>query len=514
MKEGTSLTSTSRFNISSVTILHLFYPQLGAQCKDQDTDPGLSIMSRSIQSLRNHKPSLFSSTIPSLSTPFSTQQIHSRSISTHLPTHSLNSSTSPFNTPTPPNNTYSQKTSLLSNHPNKSHITRSFQNSQSQNPTSARRNHSTSTVNPSEIAHFARLSSEWWDEKGEFGLLHRMNPIRIEYIRQKIQSSQYHHPFTSLSSEHNQQQQQFPSEHNKDLHTSPNQSTQRTQSQPLESEECEEEWTFSTRHQMKEENPGYWLSGKKILDVGCGGGLLSESLTRLGGDVLGIDASEKNIIMAKLHAQDGLFNLLSSDTSPHDIQYTGAERKGMKGNLEYKCMTAEKLRDQGKKFDLVVSMEVLEHVDQPEEFLKCLGDMVKPGGHLILSTISRTPLSRFLTITMAESILGLVSKGTHTWNKFIRPEELKRFVHSDMGGHSIWQLNSDSSDIQTDQVGSTQGMLYNPLIGKWVLMQGVEGTFSKKWNQGCNYLFHARKRREPVYENIEGHVVETVYGRF
>ncbi|EIW66347.1 hypothetical protein TREMEDRAFT_45810 [Tremella mesenterica DSM 1558] len=402
-------------------------------------------MSRPIRLSRNHKPSLCSSAIPSLSRPFSTQQIHSRSISTHLPTHSPNSLTSPLNTPTPPNNTYSQKTSLLSNHPNKSHITRSFQNSQSQNPTSARRNHSTSTVNPSEIAHFARLSSEWWDEKGEFGLLHRMNPIH--------------------------------------LHTSPNQSTQQIQSQPLESEECEEEWTFSTRYQNREENPGYWLSGKKILDVGCGGGLLSESLTRLGGDVLGIDASEKNIIMAKLHAQDG------------------AERKGMKGNLEYKCMTAEKLRDQGQKFDLVVSMEVLEHVDQPEEFLKCLGDMVIPGGHLILSTISRTPLSRFLTITMAESILGLVSKGTHTWNKFIRPEELKRriinasFVHSDMGGHSIWQLNSDSSDIQTDQVGSTQGMVYNPLIGKWVLMQGVEGTFSKKWNQGCNYLFHAEKRK-------------------
>lgn len=176
-----------------------------------------------------------------------------------------------------------------------------------------------STVNASEISHFTRLSSEWWSETGEFALLHRMNPSRVEYIRQKLLNSN------------------------------------------------EPEWTFETRHTQTDtttSGTGKWLSGKKLLDVGCGGGLLAESLARLGGDILAIDAGRENIEIARIHAEG----------DPH--LPIGERAKGGE-KLEYRWIAAEKLREEGRKFDVVTSMEVIEHVDEPGEFLKCLGDMVK-----------------------------------------------------------------------------------------------------------------------------------------
>lgn len=182
-----------------------------------------------------------------------------------------------------------------------------------------------STVNADEISHFTRLSSEWWSPTGEFALLHRMNPARVEYIRQKL------------------------------MHIN------------------EPEWTFATRHDRpaqprQAEGVGKWLAGMDVLDVGCGGGLLAESLARLGGDVLAIDAGQQNIEIARIHAQADPFLPLDR---PRGV--TGVDRS----RLEYRCVPAERLREEGKQYDVVTSMEVIEHVDEPGEFLKCLGDMVK-----------------------------------------------------------------------------------------------------------------------------------------
>ncbi|WVW78655.1 3-demethylubiquinone-9 3-O-methyltransferase [Kwoniella bestiolae CBS 10118] len=307
----------------------------------------------------------------------------------------------------------------------------SRQTSQSSTATS-----SFSTINASEISHFSNLSSQWWDETGEFKLLHRMNPTRIEYIRQKVALS--------------------PSD--------------------------EEQWTFQNRHtdlqREVERGTGLWLSGKRCLDVGCGGGLLSESLARLGGEVVGVDASESNIGIATTHAQ----------------QDPSLSKKIENGDLKFVHSSAEVLRDAGEKFDVVCAMEVLEHVDQPGEFMKCLGEMVKPGGHLILSTISRTPLSQLLTLTLAEDVLRLVTPGTHTYRKFVKPHELRRFVFSDMGGYDTWHKNEDASDIRSEEVGETRGIIYDPLAGKWKLWGGVVGSTWKEVGEGCNYMYHARKR--------------------
>ncbi|WWC87079.1 3-demethylubiquinone-9 3-O-methyltransferase [Kwoniella dendrophila CBS 6074] len=295
-----------------------------------------------------------------------------------------------------------------------------------------------STINESEISHFSKLSSQWWDETGEFKLLHRMNPTRIEYIREKVAFD--------YSSE------QAP------------------------------EWTFENRYEIEIENEkrgqGLWLSGKSILDVGCGGGLLSESLSRLGGNVLAIDASKENINIANIHSNQDSY----------------LKKQIKKGQLEFRHTSAEVLRDQNEKFDLVCSMEVVEHVDKPTEFLKCLGDMVKPGGHLILSTISRTPLSQLLTLTLAEDVLKLVTPGTHTYKKFIKPEELRRFVYSDMGGNEIWYKEENSNDIVKNEIGETRGIIYDPLAGSWKLWNGVQGSLWKGLGEQCNYMFHARKR--------------------
>ncbi|OXC65371.1 3-demethylubiquinone-9 3-O-methyltransferase [Cryptococcus neoformans] len=293
-----------------------------------------------------------------------------------------------------------------------------------------------STINASEISHFSKLSSQWWSETGEFALLHRMNPVRVEWIRQKVA-----------------------------LAPPP-----------------EEEWSFETRHmdvrREAAKGTGAWLTGLRCLDVGCGGGILSEALARLGATVVSVDASESNIGIATTHASQDPY----------------LAKKMEKGELEYRFSTAEALRDAGEKFDVVCSMEVLEHVDEPGEFMKCLGEMVKPGGHLLLSTISRTPLSQLLTITLAEDILRLVTPGTHTYRKFIKPEELRRFVYSDMGGFETWHRNDDASDIRKNEVGETRGIIYDPLKGAWRLWDGVEGSWWKEAGEVCNYMYHAKKR--------------------
>lgn len=164
------------------------------------------------------------------------------------------------------------------------------------------------------------------------------------------------------------------------------------------------------------------------------------------------------------------------------------------GRLEYRHTSAEALLAAGEQFDIVCSMEVLEHVDSPGEFLKCLGAMVKPGGHLLLSTISRTPLAQLLTLTMAEDVLRLVTPGTHHYHKFVRPEELRRYVGTEMGGLDVWEANRDASDLREGEVGSTQGIIYDPLAGRWKLASAAEGTWFKPLGELVNYMYHAKKR--------------------
>lgn len=205
--------------------------------------------------------------------------------------------------------------------------------------------------------------------------------------------------------------------------------------------------------------------------------------------MLAIDATAPNIAIARTHA--------SADPLLPYVDETGVQaNKAVPGRLEYRHTSAEALRAAGEKFDVVCSMEVLEHVDEPGEFLKCLGDMVKPGGHLLLSTISRTPLAQLLTLTLAEDVLRLVTPGTHTYHKFVRPEELRRFVGTEMGGFDVWERNHDASDIREGEVGSTQGIIYDPLAGRWKLASSAEGTWFKPLGELVNYMYHAKKRPE------------------
>ncbi|KZS94343.1 ubiquinone biosynthesis O-methyltransferase [Sistotremastrum niveocremeum HHB9708] len=269
----------------------------------------------------------------------------------------------------------------------------------------ARMNH-TSSINPDEIAHFSRLSASWWDEQGEFGLLHKMNPVRMQFIRDKL---------------------------------------------------------LEISHEEDAENVrnGGILEGKDALDVGCGGGLLSESLARLGARTLGVDASLSNINIASLHA-----------SSDHWLN-----------GLEYRHMPAEDLVKAGRQFDIVCSMEVIEHVDNPANFLRSLAHLVKPGGHLFMSTIARTPLSYFLTIFMAERALRLVTPGTHTYSKFINPSELLELFQEDLG----W-LSRSYHGTPPRTEAEIQGIAYLPWKGAWALLpKTTPGSME------CNYMFWARK---------------------
>ncbi|GAA5875554.1 hypothetical protein JCM1840_003259 [Sporobolomyces johnsonii] len=247
----------------------------------------------------------------------------------------------------------------------------------------------TNTISPDEIAHFSALSAHWWDPTGEFGLLHRMNPARVQFMRDSL----------------------------------------------LRAEELPE---------------ARWLEGRKVLDVGCGGGIFAESIARLGADTLAIDASSSNISVAQTHAsRDPSFNLVNSSIPPLPSSRQPAKRNP----LEYRHCAAEDLVREGKQFDVVCAMEVIEHVEDPRGFLDCLSQLTKPGGFLLLSTISRTPLAQFLTITMAESILRLVTPGTHTYHKYIKPDELQAFF-DDRGW---WGMER-------------RGCIYDPLAGRWRLL--------------------------------------------
>lgn len=227
------------------------------------------------------------------------------------------------------------------------------------------------TIDDEEIARFSRIADEWWSETGKFAPLHRMNPLRIEYIRDKI-SKHFQQPATS-----NQQPLQVIS----------------------------------------------------LLDIGCGGGLISEPMARLGASVTAIDAGEKNINVAKLHAQ----------------------KSGL--DIDYRCTSAEELSASNTQlFDVILALEIIEHVADIELFIKAATALLKPNGMMILSTLNRTPKSYALAIIGAEYILRWLPIGTHTWKKFLRPSELCNVLEGN---------NLDICEIM--------GMIYNPLTKKWKL---------------------------------------------
>ncbi len=191
-----------------------------------------------------------------------------------------------------------------------------------------------STIDSAEVAQFSALADQWWDEDGPFKPLHRLNPARIGYLRDRL----------------------------------------------IERFEKVEDL--------------------EIADIGCGGGLVTEPFARLGADVTGVDASPENIKAAKAHARD------------------------MGLSIRYLATTAEKLAAEGKKFDAVFALEIVEHVNDVALFIDSITRLVKPTGLLIMSTLSRTPKSFALGIVAAEYILKWLPRGTHDWKKFLKPSEL------------------------------------------------------------------------------------------
>ena len=238
-----------------------------------------------------------------------------------------------------------------------------------------------STINKKEIDKFSKIAEDWWNPEGKFKPLHQFNPERIKYIRD------------------------------------------------------------NTVKHFKLTNKDKPFKNLNILDIGCGGGLLSEPMSRLGGNVTGIDASEKNIISAKIHAKQN--NL----------------------NISYFCNSPENFKS-NKKFDLVLNMEIVEHVEDVNFFIKKSSELLKKNGLMFVATLNRTLKSYIFAIIGAEYILRWLPIGTHEWNKFLTPEELTNFG----------QKNSLS-------VEKIDGMVFNPLSNKWSVSQDCAVNYIIKFKK-------------------------------
>lgn len=225
-----------------------------------------------------------------------------------------------------------------------------------------------SSIDPAEVETFSRIAAEWWNPRGKFAPLHKFNPVRLSFIRDQ---ALYHFGRDALAR------------------------------RPFE--------------------------GLRLLDIGCGGGLLSEPMTRLGFQVTGVDASEKNIATASTHAAE----------------------QGLE--IDYRASTAEALLEAGEPpFDVILNMEVIEHVADPAAYLQDCARLLKPGGLMVVATLNRTLKALALAKIGAEYILRWLPIGAHDWNKFLKPDELRDFLAQ--------------SPVVVD---GPYGVVFNPLTGRW-----------------------------------------------
>lgn len=240
------------------------------------------------------------------------------------------------------------------------------------------------SIDAEEVEKFSRIASEWWDTRGKFRPLHKFNPVRLTFLRETLVD---HFGLDSVSV------------------------------RPLE--------------------------GLKLLDVGCGGGLVSEPMCRLGASVMGVDASEANIKTASVHAAEA-----------------GLE-------IDYRAGTVEALKASGQaQFDVVLNLEVVEHVADPDQFLRDSASLVKPDGIMVVATLNKTPKALALAIIGAEYVLGWLPRGTHDFSKFLKPKTVQKSLEA--GG-----LDCDPA----------RGVTFNPLMDKWSMSEDT----------GVNYMIVARK---------------------
>ena len=222
------------------------------------------------------------------------------------------------------------------------------------------------TINKEEIQKFSKLADEWWDVNGKFKPLHMFNPIRIEYILSEI-----------------------------------------------------------SKHFKISKSKGNFLENLQILDIGCGGGLISEPMARLGGNVTGIDAAEKNIKVASMHSKKNNLNISYLNKSPEQLK-------------------------EKEKFDIILNLEIVEHVENLDLYLQSCYNLLKKNGLMFTATINRTFTSYIKAIIGAEYVLRWLPIGTHDWNKFIKPEELQKMLN---------EKNFITNDVS--------GLEFNPIYRKW-----------------------------------------------
>lgn len=233
------------------------------------------------------------------------------------------------------------------------------------------------TIDPEEVAKFTAMAEDWWNPKGKFRPLHKFNPTRLTYIRNHLCSHFGKNP--------------------------------------------------------EDERP---LEGIRLLDIGCGGGLLSEPMARLGASVTGADASPANIKTAHIHAQS----------------------QGL--DIEYRAITAEELVAEGLQFDAILNMEVVEHVADVQAFIGACGQLLAPSGMMFLATLNRTLKAFGLAIVGAEYILGWLPRGTHDWHKFVTPRELEEALN--LAGLALT---------------SSTGVSFNPLRDRWSLSGDLDVNY-------------------------------------